>query len=242
MLFRSWHRFMNYRSAAKRATRLVSVSKSTKRDLEKIYNIPASKIQVIYPGVNFEEGADAGLGDFQEKYFLYFGTFEPRKNLDCVLEAYREYCKITDRPRQLVLAGSHGWKVRLEIPNKLKNLVHIKRKVSEEEKNELYRGAYALLFLSFYEGFGFPVLEAASQGVPVIAASATSLAEIGENFVLFANPFRSSQVAGAMCALEQDQVLYETLKSQGLKEVEKFTWATTARKTLQLFEEVSLCV
>lgn len=239
---RFWHKFMDYRYAAHRATHLVAVSESTKDDLIKFYRIPGQKISVIYSGVKREQtprerGRMSGL---PAEFFLFFGTFEPRKNLDGVLGAYEEYSKKSKVKLPLVLAGSAGWKINLNIPQNLKNQIYILQDVSEAEKTSLFQSAFALLFLSFYEGFGFPVLEAASFGVPVIGSFGTSLSEIGAEFVLFVNPFRSSQVALAMIALEEDQRYYDDLKERGLRVVSSFSWEKTAEQMLQLFSR--LCV
>ncbi len=239
---RAWHKFMNYRGAAKKAAKIIAVSENTKRDLVDLYKIAAEKIEVIYPGLkpplNLPLSAQGGQGEKERGYFLYFGTFEPRKNIDTVLTAYEEYCQESANPKNLVLAGSSGWKVRLEIPLMIKGRVKIFENVSEEQKALLYQNAFAFLFLSFYEGLGFPILEAASWGIPVISSFATSLSEIGHEFAILVNPFRSSQTASAMLELEKDEGLYKSLQEKGLEAVRGFTWEKTARRILELFYKV----
>ena len=235
---RLWHWFMNYKQAARRADKIIAVSESTKQDLINIYETRADKITVIHSGVT---PAKLTTGNLQPKnYFLYFGTFEPRKNIDAVLAAYKEYAETSAQKRPLILAGSSGWKTRVNIPKRLKEKIIIHKNVSEQNKIRLYEQAFALIFPSFYEGFGFPILEAASAGVPVIASYNTSLAEIGKDFVLFVNPLRSSQIATAMRTLETDEKFYAGLKQKGLTASRHFTWEKAAQKTLQLFEEANL--
>ncbi len=234
---RLWHQFMNYREAAHRASLLVAVSHSTQQDLVRFYGIPEKKIRVIYPGVALSSLPEAvPLSDLPERYFLAFGTFEPRKNLEAVLAAYREYFKKSKVKLPLVLAGSSGWKTKLAIPAPIGKFVKVLENVTEEEKSFLYRRAFALLFLSFYEGFGFPVLEAASQGVPVIGSFATSVAEVGSDFVLLVNPFRSSQIAEAMLSLEEDEPYRLRLRDRALAASSRFSWTKSAEEMLNLFE------
>ena len=173
-----------------------------------------------------------------EKYFLSFSTFEPRKNLPAVISAYEEYCQISDVRLPLVLAGSSGWKTRLKIPEKIRSSVYVLQNVTEAEKSFLYKRAFALLFVSFYEGFGFPILEAAQAGAPVISSFATSLSEIGKDFALLVNPLRSSQIAEAMLVLEQDQKFYAKLKNSVAAAAKQFSWQKAAQETLELFKNI----
>ncbi|MDP3741629.1 MAG: glycosyltransferase family 1 protein [bacterium] len=241
---RLWHAFMDYREAAARAAKIIAVSESTKKDLKEIYKIPENKIEVIYPGVHSHPHlasrppSPLGRGAGGEDYFLYFGTFEPRKNIESVIAAYEIYYQKSRVKRKLVLAGSSGWKTRIVLPEGLSHTINIFQDVSEEQKSKLFADSFAFLFLSYYEGFGFPVLEAASHGVPVISSLATSLLEIGEDFALFVNPFRPGQTAQAMLELERDPVYYEQLRQKGLEATKKFKWHETAQRTLELFNNI----
>ncbi|MBI4050051.1 MAG: glycosyltransferase family 4 protein [Candidatus Doudnabacteria bacterium] len=250
---RVWHWLMGYRQVARHADRIIAVSENTKKDLVDLYQIPDSKIKVIYPGspviatphlMRGKQSREiaAPLGGLEarndnDRYFLYFGTFEPRKNLGVLLMAYEQYHKISQKKRRLVLAGSRGWKTRLEIPQPIVSQILIRQNVSEAEKISLYQNAYCFIFPSFYEGFGFPILEAASAGAPVIASFATSVAEIGHDFAVLVNPFRPQQLARAMLELETNPEYYNHLKTRGLATAGEFTWAKTAHKVLELFTQ-----
>ncbi|TSA45778.1 glycosyltransferase family 1 protein [bacterium] len=170
------------------------------------------------------------------KYFLSLGTFEPRKNAQGVLAAYKEYREKSKIKLPLVLAGSSGWKIKKELPND-ENIIVIEN-FPENAKSALLQNSFALLFVSFYEGFGFPVLEAASAGIPVVAAYGTSIAEIGKDFALFANPLRPSEIAQAMLALENDSDYYNALKQRGIAASKNFAWDKTAGQVLKLFNEI----
>lgn len=236
---RFWHPFMNYRKAAQSARKLIAVSENTKKDLVELYGIPPEKIEVIYSGARLSSISSRPRGLEKEKYFFCLGTFEPRKNLDAVMTAYKEYFYESDDPLPLVLAGAKGWKTKLpQMPPEAGKNICILQNVDEEEKSYLYQHAFALLSLSFYEGFGFPILEAAACGVPVIASYGTSHDEIGKDFALFVNPFRSTQVAAGMLNLEKDDKLYQEMKSRGLESAKKFNWQKTAVQTLELLKKL----
>lgn len=237
---RVWHAFMDYQKAAKRASKIIAVSRSTKQDLIDLYNIPEKKVKIIYPGVKPQiESSPQMNADREEKgYFLYLGTFEPRKNIATVLKAYELYLEKSKVRRRLVLAGSSGWKSKIRLKNSLEGKVEIIKNASEEQKVGLFRGAFAFIFLSFYEGFGFPILEAASSGIPVISSFATSLQEIGQEFAVFVNPFRPIQSTLAMLELETDKIYAARLRAAGLEAVKRFPWEKTARETLEVFGEI----
>lgn len=242
---RFWHKFMAYRRAAMHASQLIAVSQHTKDDITRLYGIDPKKISVIYSGGLREDKPAAPaeqtgrLAGLPTQYFLSFGTFEPRKNLDSVTAAYAEYFIKSKNPRPLVLAGARGWKVRLpRLAPEIESHVHMVTDVSETEKSWLYQNAFALLSVSFYEGFGFPMLEAANFGVPVVASASTSLGEIGSSFALLVNPFRPGQIADAMLNLENDDKLYEEMKTRGIETAKKFDWQTTAEQTLALFKKI----
>ena len=236
---RIWHWFMGYKRAASRADKIIAVSENTKQDLVELYGIEKEKIEVVYPGV--ENGSTGRKGEKGlENYFLYFGTFEPRKNIETVMAAYQQYHKDSGSKKPLVIAGSSGWKTKIRVPEALKNKITIRLNVTEQEKDQLYHNAFGFIFPSFYEGFGFPILEAASGGLPVIASYNSSLAEVGRDFVFFANPFRPSGFARAMIELEQDEKLRGDLGDKGYRASQNFKWRTAAEKTLRLFEEVAV--
>lgn len=188
---RFWHRAVNLRRMAERAHRIISVSHHTARDLQELWHIPAEKIRVIHPGLDpiFHEKQNpvpAALHDLRlpEEYLLYLGTLEPRKNINFILDIFDGIAQ--KHPQlHLVLAGGWGWetagiKKRLEqSPNRSR--VVLLGYVDRSLKPMLYQQAKAFIFPSFYEGFGFPPLEAMSQGCPVLTSNHSSLPEVVED-------------------------------------------------------------
>lgn len=232
---RLWHKFMDYQKAAAQATRLIAVSESTRSDLMRLYNVAAEKIFVIPSGVESSKVAEQVPG-IPKEYFLSLATFEPRKNLQAIVAAYEIYLQKSRYKRKLVLAGSSGWKGKLTIKPTLSNHITQIRNISDAQKNYLYAHTFAFLAPSFYEGFGFPILEAAQAGAPVITSSCTSLREIASGFSLLVNPFRPRQIAQAMTDLEIDRELYCRLQNRGENSASEFKWYNTAVATLKLFE------
>ncbi len=180
--------------------RVIAISNSTKNDLIKRYSIDENKIKVIYNG---DSQYNYGLRDYsleqekeirdkysiQSKYFFYCGTIEPRKNIISIVKAFEKYNDALNNEYKLVISGGLGWKYEpiMECINQSKaaDKIVITGYVTEEEKEYLYRNAEAFLFPSFYEGFGFPILEAMSVGSLVITAHNSSLIEVGGNEAFF---------------------------------------------------------
>lgn len=236
---RMWHKFMDYPNAARRAQRLIAVSEATKSDLMERYGTLERKIRVIHSGAVQATAAEP-LPGLPDQYFLSLGTFEPRKNHAAVLAAYNEYYSRSRVRRPLVLAGSRGWKTQLEISPRFRDSVFVARDVTEAQKSFIYQHAFAFLFLSFYEGFGFPVLEAAQSGLPVISSFAASLPEIGGDFVLPVNPFRPQEAADAMLALEAEPEYYKELQERSRRWASNYSWERSAAATLRLFKELAI--
>jgi len=110
--------------------------------------------------------------------------------------------------------------------------------VNLELKQALFANAFLCVYPSFYEGFGLPVLEAMAWGVPVITGNVSSLPEVAGDAALLIDPHRWQEIAEAMLKLLSDRPLYENLSKQSREQAKKFSWQTTARKTLDLFTSI----
>lgn len=227
---RMWQFFlMNALKEAQQAKKIIAVSESTKNDLINLYRVDPEKIKVIYSGV----------GDFQpgtpEKTILYFGTIEPRKNLIGLIKAFR----LIKKPGlKLVLAGSMGWLYKDILKEAAGDSdIVFTGFVKEEDKSALYRSASLFVYPSFFEGFGFPPLEAMACGVPTIVSHNSSLPEVVGDAALMADPYNIDEMAWLMNEALNNVRLREELKKRGLAQAKKFSWEKCARETLSVLTE-----
>ena len=181
----------------------------------------------------------SGMG----QYWLYVGSQEPRKNISGLLDAYERYLNEHANPLPLWLVGGVGWKneswqPRLERLEE-RNLVRRLGYVPDEAMPDLYRRATALVFPSWYEGFGLPILEAMTQGCPVICSDRASMPEVGGDAVHYVNPAASASITDAMFKLEGDRLYRSSLIERGLRQAAKFSWKQTANLTLAFYEYVA---
>jgi len=262
-----WHFSMNPKKQAQKADKIIAVSRSTKDDLVKIYGIKPEKIKVIYSGIRLESGihnasqghvlnfsAQGGpaLGwesevlkvkkkyNLPEKYILYLGTLEPRKNIIGLIKAFEilnSRFKIPDSKFQLVIAGSKGWLYE-DIFKAVKNSpakdnIIFTGFIDDKDKPALYSLADLFVYPSFYEGFGFPPLEAMTAGTPVITSNFSSLPEAVGDAAIMINPYNLDELAKAMEIVLSDEKLRNILIERGYERVKNFSWEKCAKETLE---------
>jgi alpha-1,3-rhamnosyl/mannosyltransferase len=171
---------------------------------------------------------------------LFFGTLEPRKNVGTLLDAYEQLAaRRSDVPELLLAGGTTGqsapWLDRLKRPPLNRVARHVGY-VASDERESLYAGARLLVQPSFEEGFGMPVLEAMTAGVPVVAAEAGALPEVGGDAVLLVPHDDASAMAHGIERLLDDGELTARCIDRGLARSRLFTWADAARGTLRAYE------
>ncbi|MDD4271897.1 MAG: glycosyltransferase family 1 protein [Patescibacteria group bacterium] len=245
-----WHKMINIKKLIKRFDRVVAVSENTKRDIVELCGVSPDKIKVIYSGIGSEfkriDADEKKLAEVKDKYklpekfILYLGTLEPRKNVDGIIRAYNKSRSNHElRDYALVIAGGRGWKFdeiykeweQSEFKNDIKFLDYIDSK----DKVYLYNLAGVFVYPSFYEGFGFPPLEAMASGAPVIISYAASLPEVAGEAALMVNPYNISDIALAIEKVLTDANLRNKLIGRGLEQVKKFSWENTAKEYLSGF-------
>jgi glycosyltransferase involved in cell wall biosynthesis len=180
----------------------------------------------------------SGKYNLPGKFILYFGTIEPRKNLVGLIKAYetlRDEYKVNDY--KLVIAGSRGW-LDKEIYAVAKKSPYTRDIiftgfVESSDKIYLYNLASLFVYPSFFEGFGFPPLEAMSSGVPVVCSNTSSFPEVAGEAALMIDPYNFSEIAWAMKEVLGDKNLRENLIQKGLAHAKKFSWDKCARETLE---------
>lgn len=246
---RFWHRLVNARRIARRANKIIADSQATKYDLVNIFGISEEKIRVIHLGVNQEvytpeipvKDLERVKAKYQlpNKYILSLGALEPRKNILGIVEAFE---RLENDDYFLLVAGPKAWLYepllkRIQSSPKTDQIGLIDF-VPQKDKAALYRLAEIFLYPSFYEGFGLPLLEAMACGTPVITSVSSSVGEVVGSAGLLIDPYDLNQISEALKQLINDHQLHQKLSTKGLEQVKKFTWRETARKTLQVFQEV----
>lgn len=251
-----WHQLMRVRPLCGRVDKIIAVSENTKQDLRSLYNLPSAKIKTIHSGYDksFVVISDqVKLNAIKQKYslplnrkfILQTGTFEPRKNYLATIHAFdiwQKNFKLEARDYDLLLVGHQGWQNE-EIWKTIENSraadkIHALMDVEPADLPPLYNLADIFVYPSFYEGFGFPVLEAMACGVPIITSHSSSLPELAATAGLLVNPHRVDDLIAAIQALVNDKSLYGSLRELGLAQANQFSWEETARKTLNLIESV----
>lgn len=236
---------------ARRASCLIAVSESTKKDILRFLDVPEKKVKVIYNGIDkaFKPVTDSGAlasvrkrYGLPDKFILYLGTIQPRKNVEGLIRAFSLLCKEPAFRHELVLAGEMGWKsegVKGLIKNlSLEDRVRVPGYVEDVDVPALYSLSDVFVFPSLCEGFGFPVLEAMACGTPVVTANVSSLPEVAGDAALLVDPHSVDDIADGMRRLLSDNDLRQRCIDRGLERAKLFTWEKCARETLSVFEEV----
>jgi alpha-1,3-rhamnosyl/mannosyltransferase len=208
--------------------------------VERVLGVARDRIHVCPPGAPRWPPRAAAPND---GYVLFLGTLEPRKNVGGLLDAYELLLAGTaqDRVPELVLAGkatdeARPWLERIERPP-LAGAVRYVGYVKPEERQALYLGARLLVLPSFEEGFGLPVLEAMSLGVPVVAANRGSLPELVGDAGPLVDPERPDDIANAMALLLTDDAHAATCASRGLARARTYSWARTAQRVYDMYRQ-----
>lgn len=229
----------------KKASKIITISNSSKNDIIKAYGVEPKKIVVIYPGTKKLPSINHVLSmqdlknkfDISKPYILFVGTLQPRKNIVKLVEAFSN---LKNKDLELVIVGKKGWQYEeiLESPKKygIEKRVLFLDTVSDEELPSLYKNALCFVLPSLYEGFGLPILEAMQYGCPVITSNVSSLPEAGGDAALYFNPNDSSDIAEKIEKVISDSSLREEMIKKGHEQVKKFSWEKTARETLGVLE------
>ncbi|MBK8584620.1 MAG: glycosyltransferase family 4 protein [Bacteroidetes bacterium] len=225
---------------AQTAARIAAVSEFTKNDVVEKYKIDARKIDIVYNGVSeqFNPLSAAEITQVRNKftqgqpYFLFVGSLHQRKNISNMLKAFDEYKKSASSPVKMVLAGAKRWwtdemEKTLE-QMQFKSDVIFTGRVNFDDLCKITAGALAMTYVSTFEGFGIPIIEAMRSGVPVITSNVTSMPEVAGNAALLCDPFSVSSIAESMMKIANDEQLRKTLIEAGLKRQNDFSWDKTA--------------
>src|SRR3989344_66711 len=233
--------------SVRKASQIIAVSKTTKKDLAEFYHLNDDRVRVIYNGfdkpINPPEQSPV-LKSYhlqKEAYVLFVGTLQPRKNLTTLIDAFSRFYALYPHFK-LVLTGKKGWlydKIFFEIQHKgLEDHVVITGYLPNSEVAILYRDAFCFVFPSLYEGFGIPLLEAMSYGCPVISSHSASLPEVGGDACLYFDPKDSQDLLEDLIRLKSESSLKTSLIKKGHERLKQFSWEKCAKETLEVLSNI----
>jgi glycosyltransferase involved in cell wall biosynthesis len=219
------------------ADAIVCVSESTRRDLLRYYDVDPSRAYAIHSGLGVT-ATPVAMEGLPSRYILFVSTIEPRKDLETLLTAYERLRDSGAYDGSLVVVGKVGWKSESLLPRlRARGVMHLDY-LKAHQLATVYERAEVFVFPSIYEGFGFPLLEAMSRGVPAIAAHSSSLPEIGGDAALYFPPRDVRMLTEQLTRVTADATLRADLARRGKEQAAKFSWAVAAEKTLAVLRRV----
>ncbi|HPZ10225.1 MAG TPA: glycosyltransferase family 1 protein [Candidatus Eremiobacteraeota bacterium] len=235
---------------ARYADRIISVSRNTCQDVIDLLKISEDKIRIVYNGVDIKYFSRSSIKredlskkeESLEKYILFLGVLEPRKNICRLIRAYASLPAYLRNNYKLIIAGSEGWLYK-DIYSLVRELSLSERvvftgEVPDNELPALYRGASLFVYPSLMEGFGIPPLEAMACGIPVIASNTSCFPEVLADGALLINPLDEEELSHSMVRVLTDKELSSELVSKGIKRASLFSWEDSARRTLEVYREL----
>jgi len=234
----------------RKAQHIIAVSEYTQKDLCSYFNIPEYKVDVVYNAPNLPvcELSHEQKAAIRQKYtggkpyFFYLGSLHKRKNIGRMLLAFDAFLTEQKSDYYLVIGGRAMFSDK-EMEKDYQKVVHKERivftgRLNDEEASKLMAGATALLFVSLFEGFGVPIVEAMQCGVPVITSNLTSMPEIADDAAVLVNPLSVQEIAQAMTQLVNDEPYRKRLIEKGFSRVQVFSWDNSAEKFWEAIEEM----
>lgn len=236
----------------KKSKALITVSQASQQDIIEHYPEAAGKITVAHNAarqgfqpLNWEQKQLVKEKHTESReYFLYTGSIHPRKNLVNLLKAFSIFKKWQQSEMKLVLCGRSAWKneaFQKDLATyKYRNDVHLTGYLPDDELCAVTASAYALVYPSYFEGFGLPVAEAMQSGVPVITTKTPALMETGGDAALYAPADDIEQLAAQMMAIYKDEHLRAQQIDKGLKQAAKFSWQRSAETVWNCIQQVKI--
>jgi len=249
-----WHYIINIKKLIRESDKIIAVSENTKNDIIELAGVSGSKVEVIYSGIGEEfrviDKNDWFLKEIKKKYnladkfILFLGTQEPRKNIIGLIKAFNEFRENWAGGKErieLAIAGGRGWKERgtrhEREKSKYKEDIKFLGYIPRQDKAYLYNLASVFVYPSFYGGCGFPPLEAMACGLPVVTSFSSSLPEAVGEASLLIDPYKTGEIAQAIRRILSDEFLKNDLIERGREKVYEFSWQKAAEKYLDIFKE-----
>lgn len=235
---------------AQKASRIATVSEHSKQDIVKMYGVSEEKIDVVYNGANtsFKPVSDIVRNEtienysFGSPYFVFVGALHPRKNLVNLFKAFDIFRKQDSGKVNLLIVGAKMWwtKAIEEAYNEMvfKDDVIFTGRLNTGELNKVLGSAMALTYVSYFEGFGIPIVEAFYCDTPVITSNVTSMPEVAGDAALLINPFSPNSIAEAMLDISSNEALRNNLVKKGQERRKHFSWQQTSERLWSTIEKV----
>jgi len=251
-----WYRYERaqyYRWAVARsvrnAARIIAVSQATANDIVEILKIPSDRIEVVNqgaderfaPATEIEHAAARAKYDLPERYVLYYGTIEPRKNLERLIQAWSSIADKIDR--HLVIAGRTGWKTQPitdcadRSPHRAR--IHFPGFIEDDDLPAVIGAADVIALPSLYEGFGNAIQEGMACGVPVLTSNNSSMPEVAGGAAVLVDPLDVESIADGLRRLLGDSALRADCIAQGTVRAKQLSWTKTAEGALRVYRQVA---
>lgn len=234
-----WHYKKYFPKFARKAQRIVTVSEFSKQDIVECYGVDPGKIDVAYNGVNeiFKPLDEAEKERIRARYsgghpyFMFVGSLHPRKNLARLFTAFDQFKQHNQNDVKLVIVGEKRWWTepiqQAYVAMRCKDEVLFTGRLSAEDLHLVTAAAFASVYVSYFEGFGIPILEAFRCDTPVITSNVTSMPEVAQDAALLVNPFDEDSIADAMVKVLDPEVR-KALIEKGRVRAQDFSWDRTA--------------
>ncbi len=236
---------------AQKADSIITVSQFSKSDIVKQYGVQPSKIHVVY---NAAQPSYRVLSEEERKevrdewtqgvpYFIFISSIHPRKNLQRLLLAYDQFRRESGQEVKLLAVGRRFWKNEI-LDSTLRQMkfaddVIFTGHLEQAALCRVLGGALSLVYVSYFEGFGVPIVEAFQSGVPVITSNVTSMPEVADDAALLVNPLNVNEIAQAMLNIFQDPELRAGLIEKGLSRATQFSWEQSAKDFWNVIEHTT---
>lgn len=228
-----------FRRFARKAERIATVSEFTRKDIHKLYGVPENNIDVVYNGANelYKPLPSVEIEELRRKYtdskpyFLFIGLLHPRKNIARLIKAYDKFRERNPEVKLMIIGEQKWWTddIREAYENSAyRKDILLMGRLATELVHKLIPAALAMVYVPIFEGFGIPILEGFSCGVPVICSSTSSMPEVGGEAVLTVNPFEINEISAAMERIARDADLRNQLVLSGELRRQDFSWDKTA--------------
>jgi glycosyltransferase involved in cell wall biosynthesis len=228
------------RLLVEKATKIIAISKSTKKDLIEIFGADESKIEVVYLGNSMFPRSDIKLSfDIPRKYLFFVGSRGMHKNFERFIKSISE---LLNQDNELFVLCAGGGKfstgeMQLLIKLGISKQV-LQYNLDDDSLTYFYKNALAFIFPSLYEGFGIPVLESFSCGCPLLCSNLSSLPEVAGEAACYFNPYSEESIKNAVMQVLDNTNLRENLMKNGYEQLNKFSWKRTAEETKKIYESM----